>query len=132
MCGLDFESLPIPEGFAETNLSQASSVLRRADEGFANWCPGCEEMHILPDSWQFDGNLEKPTFRPSFKHSCLQRVFVEGNWTGEWKRDASGNTIPFVCHYNLVAGQLQFCSDCTHAMVAKTVPLPQLPQGLTD
>jgi len=113
-------------------MNQASSTLRRYPSGFSHWCPACEGMHILPDSWSFDGNLEKPTFSPSFKHSGLQAVFVNGNWTGEWKRDASGNTIPFVCHYILTAGQLQFCGDCTHAMAGKTVPLPPLPEGLAD
>jgi hypothetical protein len=89
-------------------------------------------MHTLPDGWSFNGNLEKPTFTPSFKHEGLQRVFVNGNWTGEWKRDASGNTIPYICHYILTDGQLQFQGDCTHGLNGKTVPLPLLPEGLTD
>ena len=113
-------------------MGQASGTLRRVEGGFGHWCPACEEMHVLPKSWTFDGNLEKPTFRPSFKHSGLQRVFANGNWTGEWKRDANGHTIPFICHYHLVGGELQFCSDSTHALAGKTVALPKLPEGLTD
>jgi len=113
-------------------MGQISSTLRRVQGGFAHWCPGCKEMHILPDRWTFDGNLENPTFSPSFKHSFIQRVFVNGEWTGEWKRDAGGNTIPYICHYNLIAGQLQFCVDSTHALAGKTVSLPKLPEGLTD
>jgi len=97
-----------------------------------HWCPGCEEIHILPDRWSFDGNLESPTFQPSFKHDDVQRVFADGKWTGEWKRDANGNTIRYVCHYVLTAGVLNFCGDCTHALVGKSVPLPKLPGGLTD
>ena len=89
-------------------------------------------MHPLPDSWTFDGNLDVPTFSPSFKHEGVQRVFVDGKWTGEWKRDETGNTIPYVCHYVLTAGILNFCGDCSHALAGKHVPLPQLPQGLTD
>jgi hypothetical protein len=89
-------------------------------------------MHPLPDSWTFDGNLECPTFSPSFRHSGIQRVFVSGKWTGEWVRDANGNTIPFTCHYVLTAGVLNFCGDCTHVLSGKAVPLPQLPDGLTD
>lgn len=113
-------------------MGQVSAVLRRAEGGFTHWCPGCEEMHILPDSWNFDGNLDTPTFTPSFRHSFLRRIFTEGEWTGEWKRDSSGNTIPFVCHYILTAGQLNFCGDSTHSLAGKSVPLPLLPEGLTD
>jgi len=113
-------------------MSQVSSKLRRFAGGYAHWCPGCEEMHVLPDSWKFDGNLESPSFAPSFKHEGIQRVFSDGNWTGEWKRDAKGNTIPFICHYVLTAGQLNFQGDCTHSLAGKKVPLPVLPEGLRD
>jgi len=89
-------------------------------------------MHKLPDGWVFDGNLESPTFSPSFRHSANQRIFADGKWTGEWKRDASGNPIPFTCHYILTAGVLNFCSDCTHALVGQLVPLPPLPEGFVD
>ena len=113
-------------------MGQVSSTLRRVANGFAHWCPGCEEMHTLPDSWNFDGNLEKPSFTPSFKREGIQRVFVGGKWTGEWKRDATGNTIPYLCHYVLTAGQINFQADCSHALSGKSVPLPVLPEGLTD
>jgi hypothetical protein len=113
-------------------MSQVSSKLRREENGFVHWCPACEEMHVLPDSWRFDGDLENPSFFPSFKHEGLKREFADGKWTGQWIRDAGGNTIPFICHYNLVSGQLQFCNDCTHVLAGKTVPLPPLPEGLTS
>lgn len=113
-------------------MPQVSRKLRRVDRGFAHWCPGCEEVHILPDGWTFDGNLESPTFRPSFKHTGLKIVKLNGKWTGEWEHDAQGNTIPAICHYLVTGGQLQFCADCTHALAGKTVPLPLLPEGLTD
>lgn len=113
-------------------MSQMSSTLRKVAGGYAHWCPGCNEMHIMPDSWQFNGNLNSPSFIPSFKHEGLRRTFVNGNWTGEWVRDSSGNTMPYICHYILTNGQLQFQGDCTHVLVGKTVPLPQLPDGLTD
>jgi hypothetical protein len=89
-------------------------------------------MHPLPDKWTFDGNLENPTFTPSFKQSGIKTEYVNGKWTGEWIRDAQGNTVPFVCHYILTSGQLHFCDDSTHALAGKVVPLPDLPEGLTD
>jgi len=113
-------------------MGQVSSVLRKTQGGFAHWCPGCEEMHILPSTWTFNGNLERPTFHPSFRHFGLQRVFANGNWTGEWRRDSKGNTIPFVCHYQITDGQIKFCSDSTHSMANWGVALPKIPEGFVD
>ena len=111
---------------------QVSPCLRRAEGAYAHWCPGCLEMHRLPDSWAFNGNLLSPTFTPSFRHAGLQRVFKDGQWTGEWVRDAQGNPIPFVCHYILTNGILNFCGDCTHHLNGKAIPLPPLPEGYSD
>ena len=113
-------------------MGQVSSKLRRGHDCFFHWCPACEEMHPLPDSWTFDGDLENPTFHPSFRHTGLKTVKVDGEWTGDWVRDADGKTIPLVCHYNLIAGKLQFCNDCTHSFGTKEVDLPQLPEWLKD
>jgi Family of unknown function (DUF6527) len=112
-------------------VNQVSRVLRRTEGGFAHWCPGCEEVHLLPKSWKFDGNLERPTFSPSFKHTGLKRVFVDGNWTGMWKRDGQGNCIPYICHYHITAGEIDFCGECTHQLRGK-MPLPPLPEGFRD
>lgn len=113
-------------------MGQVTSKLRRGEGRYFHWCPACEEMHQLPDGWTFDGNLEAPTFSPSFKHSGMKKVTVNGEWTGEWVRDASGNPVPDVCHYILTAGQLQFCGDSTHALAGQTVPLPDLPEHVRD
>lgn len=98
-----------------------------------HWCPACLTLHPLPSDtgkWTFDGNFEKPTFSPSFKHSGMQTVTdVQGRWTGEWVLDANGNGVPFICHYILTAGVLNFCGDCTHAMAGQSVPLPPVPEG---
>jgi hypothetical protein len=108
-------------------MSQVSYKLRRGQGMYFHWCPACEEMHPLPDSWTFDGNMESPTFSPSFRHSGHQRIYADGKWTGEWKRDAGGNLVKFICHYVLTAGVLNFCADCTHAFAGKSVPLPPVP-----
>jgi hypothetical protein len=106
--------------------------MRRATGRWLHWCPGCEETHQLPDSWTFDGNIEKPTFTPSFKHSGMRTVTVDGKWTGEWVQDANGSCVPFVCHYILTAGVLNFCSDSTHTLAGKAILLPPLPAWLRD
>lgn len=82
--------------------------LERMEGGYLHWCPGCEMHHRLPDAWKFDGNLEQPTFTPSFRHTF-------------------GKGMSQTCHYVLTAGVLHFCTDSTHAMAGQAVPLPVLP-----
>jgi hypothetical protein len=107
--------------------------MRRTTTGFAWWCPACGEMHPLPDGWTFDGNLEAPTFSPSFKHTGVQIIKdAGGEWTGEWVKDASGAVAPWCCHYVVTAGQVAYCGDSTHAMANMTVPMPDLPEHLRD
>ncbi len=79
-----------------------------------HWCPACEEMHPLPDTWAFNGNLEVPSFTPSFKHGPT---------------NAATNAI---CHYTLTDGILTYHNDCTHTLVNQVVPLPDLPLELQD
>lgn len=75
-----------------------------------HWCPGCKRNHVIytdPRSqsnghhWQFDGNMEQPTFSPSI------------NIVGQ-------------CHYFIRSGMIQFCADSAHALAGQTVPLPDL------
>jgi uncharacterized protein DUF6527 len=115
-------------------MGQVSPYLRRSSGGYTHWCPGCLEMHRLPDSgWTFNGDLNKPTFQPSFKHTGVKTVKDKnGQWTGEWVLDANGKAIPDICHYILTNGILNFCSDCTHEMAGKPVPLPELPEFYRD
>lgn len=113
-------------------MGQISKVLRRAERGHAHWCPACEEMHVIPDSWTFDGNLEKPTFQPSVRISGKQHLIVNGKWTGEWVRGPDGKALDYCCHYVLTAGVLDFKDDCTHALRSRLVPLPELPPELRD
>jgi hypothetical protein len=52
-------------------MSQINLILRRG----AALVPGaCEEMHPLPDSWTFNGDVDKPTFSPSFKQTFVHRT----------------------------------------------------------
>lgn len=114
-------------------MGRLSSKLWRNARGFAHWCPGCNEIHVVPDSWSFDGNLEQPTFFPSVKHTGKQTVKdAEGRWTGEWVKGPDGKALDDCCHYNLRDGQLHFCSDSVHHLKNQTVPLPDLPNFLRD
>ena len=113
-------------------MGQVSAKLRRATNGFTHWCPGCEEPHIVPDGWEFDGNLERPTFKPSVKITGKRKIVVDGKWTGEWVRDAAGDAVDFCCHYVLTAGVLAFCGDSTHGLANQNVELPDLPDHMKD
>lgn len=74
------------------------------------WCPGCQQIHIWqvggPTSWEFDGNMEKPTVSPSI----LTHV-----------REDRG------CHVFIVAGMIQFLPDSWHGLKGMTIPMAELP-----
>jgi hypothetical protein len=77
------------------------------------FCPGCDCSHIFTSAWSFDGDLESPTISPS--------VLVRG------VADAFGDPpdgTPTVCHSFVRAGNIEFLTDCTHALAGQTVPLP--------
>lgn len=94
-------------------MSRASAKLRRSEGSYFHWCPACKEMHPLPDKWHFDGDVNAPSFTPSFRHTISR-----------------GEDPDRICHYFLTAGQLKFCGDCTHEMANQVVALPDLPEGM--
>jgi hypothetical protein len=100
-------------------MGQINSKFRSTINGIAHWCPGCEEMHVLPlnRGWTFNGNHDCPTFTPSFLHTFNRPPEEDG---------------PEICHYILTDGVLNFCGDCTHSLAGRSVPLPDLPTGCTD
>lgn len=113
-------------------MGQINKILRRSVQGYIHWCPGCEDTHTLFDSWKFNGDIDKPTFTPSFKHQGFKTIDIDGKWTGEWVRDDKGKPIPYCCHYILTNGILNFCRDSTHKLAGQSVPLPDLPAFLQD
>lgn len=85
------------------------------------WCPGCDHAVAIPivgvdgsqpdgPRWEWDGNVEAPTFSPSI----LQHP--------------SGN-IP-LCHSFIKAGRWEFLSDSTHDLAGQTVDMVPLPDWL--
>lgn len=113
----------------------ARGVLRTIQDGYVGfWCPGCEGMHSIPvqpdnpNGWGFNGDYDKPTFTPSI---LVQAGHYAPGWQGPkcWCNTDLPN-----CHYKCVRchsfvtnGQIQFLSDCTHALAGKTVPLTPQP-----
>jgi hypothetical protein len=68
---------------------------------FAFFCPGCKCAHWFNNTWQFNGDVEKPTISPS--------ILVTGT-----KR----------CHSFVKEGNIQFLSDCDHELKDTTCELP--------
>jgi hypothetical protein len=113
-------------------MGQVSKYLRRGVQGYFHYCPACHEMHCCFDSWNFDGNVESPTFSPSFSITGVKRKMTDDVWNGEWERDEHGKAKPMVCHYILRKGVLEFQRDCTHELAGKNIPLPELPLWAQD
>lgn len=110
---------------------QVSPILRRGQNRYFHWCPACEEMHPLPDSWTFNGDVNKPTFSPSFKHGSFRTMNVNGRWTGDWVHDDKGNPVDGTCHYIITDGRIQFCSDSWHKR-SDIVVMPPIPDHLAN
>jgi len=73
------------------------------DEKILFFCPGCGHAHVVDSRWSFNGDYNKPTFRPS--------VLVIGE-----KR----------CHSFVTDGKIQFLNDCSHELAGQTVDLPEV------
>jgi hypothetical protein len=63
-------------------------------------CPACNKTHACNDTWEFNNDLENPTFSPSL---LVRSHPVE------------------ICHSFIRNGKWEFLSDCTHEMAGKTV-----------
>lgn len=95
----------------------------RMDESSAGracwvWCPACDDMHRfqivgtkgdMPDGpcWEWDGNLEKPTFQGSM-------LVYE-------------TTVNPRCHSFLRDGIWEFLGDCTHDKKNQKLAMVPLP-----
>lgn len=86
-------------------------------------CPACGCCHEPNNQWQFNGDLDKPTFRPSILVTGTVPVTDE-----QIERIMAGEKIepvPTRCHSYVTDGKIEFLSDCTHAMAGQTVEIPE-------
>lgn len=70
------------------------------------WCEGCQQTHSFDvredggqPTWEFNGNMEKPTFTPSLRYPR--------------------------CHLILTDGIIHYCGDCYHHLCSLDVPLAE-------
>lgn len=90
--------------------------------GYMVRCPACLadnagsghlfyiQMNDGKPGWTFNGNFERPTFRPSMRARSL---------LGPEKRE-------HICHSFVTDGEIQYLPDCTHALAGQTIDLPEL------
>jgi len=64
------------------------------------WCPGCDCYHGPDEGWTFNGDVYKPTIRPSVLSTGTER-----------------------CHLYVTNGRIQYLGDCSHAMAGKTIDM---------
>lgn len=69
------------------------------------YCPACEANHGYDARWTFNGDFEKPTFRPSL---------------------ITGDSVGKRCHSFVTDGKIEYLSDCYHDMAGKTTELPDV------
>lgn len=84
-------------------------------EGYYFDCPGCKNghfVHIKPHqalngaSWDFNNNLEKPTFSPSI----LSQIKYQHKPIS-------------ICHLFVIDGMINFLNDCTHQLAGQIVAM---------
>jgi len=103
------------------------------------WCPGCNEHHQVwvgqPGrySWDFDGDMDRPTFSPSLLlttgHHSSGHKPGDRCWC-DYNREHPDDPSPFRCgrcHSFVRGGRIEFLADCTHDLAGQTVDLPDLP-----
>jgi hypothetical protein len=96
--------------------------------GYMFFCPGCNQYHgvtvVPPVVWNFNGDIEKPTFSPSILVRGKREITEE-----ERQRILAHEKldIPDMCCHSFVTdGRIRFLGDCTHALAGQTVDLPEI------
>ena len=98
-------------------LRSTSNSVDGSQHGYSHWCPACDELHYIQTvghvTWTFNGNIEKPTFTPSLKHTM--------------------NNYDYCCHYVITDGKIYYDKDCSNEQYRnRVIDLPELPKEYKD
>lgn len=66
------------------------------------YCEGCGKTHVINTTWQFNNDVENPTFSPS----VLARIDNKST-----------------CHSFVENGYIRYLDDCSHALANQTKKL---------
>ena len=129
--------------FTETRTSRVMRVSSIEDDNrmlALVWCPGCNAQHPFwvqdpakpptehPNlTWEWDGNMDAPTFSPSLL--VQNSRFFEPGEPADGARQWLGSGT---CHSFLRAGRWEFLGDSGHHLAGQTVDLPPLPGWLAS
>lgn len=80
------------------------------------YCLACKEYHNLNTTWNFNGNFDKPTIRPSLLITLKWWNEITNKYDKEVQR----------CHSYITDGKIEYLSDCKHDMKGMTVELPNV------
>ena len=108
-------------------VERVSPTLYKSKIGYYHYCPGCKGMHHYQvtatgsPNWIFNGNVDVPDFKPSM----LIWHDTDADTCKEWD-------IVQRCHYFINNGFIEYCSDSTHELSGKTLPLPEIPDKFSE
>lgn len=115
----------------------AAVIKSRPGGRLSFFCPGCELSHEISTqgspAWNWNGDAELPTFSPSVLATSghYARADARGCWCTYAAAHPDETDLPRCnrCHSFVHDGQIEFLTDCTHALAGTTVPIPEWPQG---
>jgi len=113
-----------------TNVAKMASNGTALSRRIHYWCPGCDDVHAItvdaPNSWTWNGDLERPTFSPSVLVHPHQTL-IDSNLQGKALTAPENVITTPLCHSFVTDGRIQFLGDCTHELAGQTVDLPPWP-----
>lgn len=108
-------------------------VTKTDDGRLLFYCQGCKCHHGVTDSWQFNNDLNKPTFSPSILVRSTKLTEQGEADYEQWCKAGYPNRngkpldhVPTVCHSFVTDGKIQYLSDCTHELAGQTVELEDI------
>lgn len=95
-------------------MPKVSRVVDQTDQtvGWMIECPACKSGHLFDQRWEFNGDVERPTFK--------------GSMLSNGRADAVVNETAPRCHSYVTDGRIEYLADCSHAMAGQTVDLPDV------
>lgn len=96
-----------------------AKIKKKTVDYYSFYCPGCKQEHVYSvfndgSGWQFNGDMENPTFTPSL----LNRIPFMNKKTGLMEEKER-------CHLYITNGKIEYCSDCYHELAGQSIELKE-------
>lgn len=75
--------------------------------------------------WTWNGDCEKPTLKPSVKHTAGHFISPDSCWCKYFKEHPEEKPVfhCFLCHTWITDGKAQYLDDCSHELRGQTSEL---------